>query len=248
MATDHAVISGDEIDCTELVGRQVKMKTNQFPGKVLTTRVVGVSGSKLLMDRSGSSGLVAELIHNQDVEVHLSYKGEPVVFCSKIAVPHKGKLQIPLAESIFPVINREFTRVEVEKEVKLACFDSANITVVRLNRLRWIETRTINISAGGILVEMPINISEDYYMIVHLGFSEASIPELIVGRVRHCRPGRNNHFNAGVEFVVKENYQRILPKSMIRNLPVGLFDFDESSRLNLNEFLLENYKQNKIQE
>ncbi|HDL03585.1 MAG TPA: hypothetical protein ENH25_05585 [candidate division Zixibacteria bacterium] len=248
MKTDNAVIYSAEMDCSELVGRQVKMKTNQFPGKVLTTRIVGVNGAKLLMDRSGSSGLVADLIHNQDVEVHLSYKGEPVVFCSKIAVPHKGKLQIPLAETVFPVVHREFQRVEIEKGIKLACFDSTHITVVRLNRLRWIETNTINISAGGVLVEMPIHISEDYYMIVHLGFVEASIPELIVGRVRHCRPGRNNHFNTGVEFIVKENYQRVLPRSMIRNLPIRLFDFDESSRLSLNKFLLENYKQNTIQE
>jgi len=35
---------------------------------------------------------------------------------------------------------------------------------------------------------------------------------------------------------------------MIRNLPIRLFDFDESSRLSLNKFLLENYKQNTIQE
>jgi len=248
MPADRAVINIDEIDYTDLVGNPVQMKADQFPGKILTTRVVGVSGDKLLMDRSGSSGLVADLIHNQDVEVYLSYKGEPVVFSSKISIPHKGKLQIPLADSIFPVINREFQRVDMEKEVKLACFEAANISQVRLNRLRWFKTKTINISAGGLLVELPVNLSGDYYMIVHLGLSNVPIPDLIVGRVCHCRPGRESYFNAGIEFIVKEKHLEALPRSLIRNLPDKLFDFSEKSRDELNGFLIEKFTNNTIEE
>lgn len=248
MSPDRAVIAGTEIDSSELVGCQVKMKTDQFPGKVLTTRIVGVSGGKLLMDRSGSSGLVADLIHNQNVEVHLSYKGEPVVFCSKIAVPHKGKLQIPLADTIFPIINRAYQRIDIEMEVRLACFDSANIAMVRLNRLRWMKTRTLNLSAGGLLVELPLNLSEDYYMIVNLGLPEVAIPDLIVGRIRHCRPGRDNYFNAGAEFVIREYCHDTVPRSLIRNLPEKLFDFDKKSRDDLDKFLTEKYGNILLQE
>ncbi|MEW5924017.1 MAG: PilZ domain-containing protein [Candidatus Zixiibacteriota bacterium] len=248
MHPERAVIISTEIDSSELVGHQVQMRTDQFPGKILTTRIVGVSGGKLLMDRSGSSGLVGDLIHNQNVEVHLSYKGEPVVFCSKIAVPHKGKLQIPLADTIFPIVNRAFQRIDLEMDVNLACFDSANIAMVRLNRLRWFKTKTINLSAGGLLVELPLNLSEEYYMIVNLGIPEVDIPDLIVGRVRHCRPGRDNHFYAGVEFVIREYCHDTVPKSMIRNLPEKLFAFDKKSRENLDKYLNEKYGHISIQE
>jgi len=248
MAIDRPIISAAEIDSAELVGNKVQMKTDQFPGKILTTRIVGFSAGKLLMDRSGSSGLVADLIHNQCVEVQLSYKGEPVVFSSKISVPHKGKLQIPLAENIFPVINREFQRVDIEVEARLACFDSANISLVRLNRLRWFRTRTINISAGGLLVELPHNLSEDYYTIVNLVMPEATIPDLLVGRIRHCRPGHDNSFNVGVEFIIQEKYLELLPKSLIRNLPPKLFEFCSKARDDFNEFIIEKYANNTIEE
>jgi c-di-GMP-binding flagellar brake protein YcgR len=242
MASGRTVIDSKDMDFSELVGREVRMRTEQFPGKELTSKVLSVTDDNIIIDRSGSGGLVDELIHNQAVEIMVDYRGEPVIFNSKIAIPSKGKLKIPLAGKLFPVTNREFERIEADLGVRLTYFDDTSILTARLNKLKWIETRTINISGGGMLVEIPSNLTVDFYMILNLGLEGVDLPDLIVGSVRHSRPAMNNLFHIGVEFITRECYQYKLPKSMVRNLPPKLFDFDNKARDDLDIFLVGKYK------
>lgn len=242
MISERLIIDSRDINRSELVGKEIKILSEQYPGRTLDTKVVGIQGDNLVIDRSGSSGLVNELINNQDIEVQISYKGESIVFNSRISIPRKGMLQIPITGCIFPETSRRFKRLEIVKYVKLTYFNDTSISSVRLNRLRWIETKTINISGGGVLVEVPADLTRDFYMILHLGLEGLDIPKLLVGRVRHSRLGTNNRYNVGVEFMISEDYLRKLPKSLIRNLPVALFGFNDKARGDLATFLVEEYK------
>jgi len=121
--------------------------------------------------------------------------------------------------------------------VKLAYFNDTSISSTRLNRLRWIETRTVNISGGGVLVELPANLTEEYYMILNLTLSEVDFPHLILGQVRHCNSSPNNRYNVGVEFVINETYKNSLPRTLIRNLPTDLFSLRLIDRQNVDAFI-----------
>jgi c-di-GMP-binding flagellar brake protein YcgR len=247
MSTDKAVIEKERIDQSELVGRELKIKSEQFPGKALNSKVVGVSGDNLIIDRSGSGGLVDDLISNQDIMVFVDYKGEPVVFQSKIVSPAKGRLQIPLASKLIPEINREFERITLTTDIRLAYFNNTAISTTRLNKLRWIETNTVNISGGGMLVQIPANLDSDFYMILHLGLLNLDIPRLLVGQVRHSHLNDENKFNIGVEFIIRETFKKTLPRGLIRNLPQDLFSFDNRGRLAIAAFVKDKKKINRIE-
>lgn len=241
MASDRTVIHSKDIDFSELVGREIEMRTEQFPGKSLTSKVLSITGDNIVIDRSGPEGLIDNLIHNQEVEVLVNYRGEPVIFNSKIAIPSKGKLRIAVAEELFPVTNRKFERIEIHQEVRLTYFDDISIVTTRLNKLKWIETKTVNISGGGMLVEIPVNLTADFYMILNLGLEGVDLPDLMVGSVRHSRPAMASLFHIGVEFITRECYRQKLPKSLVRNLPQKLFEFDNKSRDNLDIYLVGKY-------
>ncbi len=239
MSDDRARICRDDIEHSEIIGRELKIRTEQFPGKILDSKVIGISGDSLIIDRSGSSGLVNELINKQPIEVYLEYKGEPVVFSSTVATPRRGKLQIPIAENIYPEICRAFKRVKMEKDIRLTFFNDTCISTARLNKLKWIETKTVDIGGGGLMALLPVDLNGEYFLIIHLGFENLQIPNLVVGQVRHSRSNINKMYHAGVEFIIKENYKNKLPNVLIRNLPGGLFVFDDKCRKILENYLTE---------
>lgn len=238
----RAIIKLAEVDRRDLVGREIKIKCDQFADKILDSKVVGISGDNLIIDRSGSSGLVNELINNQKIAAYLDYKGQQVVFYSQVSSPHRGRLHIPLPQNIFPETNRAFKRISLMKDIRLAYFNNSHISSTRLNKLKWIETKTANIGGGGVLVQVPSDLTEEFYMIIHLGFENLSIPKLLLGNVRHSQHDPGNQFFVGVEFIINENYKFKLPHTLIRNLPVQLFEFNDPAREKLARFVIENKK------
>jgi len=153
MITEKVYIKSSEIDYSRLVGREIKIHSEQFSGRALNAKVVAVTDSNLVIDRSGSGGLVDQLITNQPVEVSFDYKGEPVVFNSRIWVPRIGRLQIPIALDVTPKIKREFIRLEIPCNIRFAFCDETNIASVRLSKLKWAESATIISEAEGFWLE-----------------------------------------------------------------------------------------------
>ncbi len=238
MLTDKIYIRSTEIDYSRLVGREIKIRSEQFSGRILNAKVVAISDSNLIIDRSGSGGLVDQLITNQPVEISFNYKGEPVVFNSRISVPRVGRLQVPIAPDVTPQIKREFVRLEIPCDIRLAFCDETGIGVLQLSKLRWVKTNAINIGGGGILTEVPLFFSKDDYMILHLELEEMIVPQLMVGRIRHKQKGERNESHVGVEFIVREQCTERLPNTLLKNLPLKLFDFDEKMRSDLSAFLI----------
>src|SRR3989304_3135803 len=94
---DHVILSSQTIDYSKLVGREIQLRTEQFSGRILSTKVIAITDGNLIIDRSGSAGRIDQLITNQNIEVIFDYKGESVGFTSKIIIPRPGRVQIPIA-------------------------------------------------------------------------------------------------------------------------------------------------------
>jgi len=125
----------------------------------------------------------------------------------------------------------------MSKDVRLAYFDNASISSARLNKLKWLETKTVNISGGGMLVEIPANLSAEFYMIFHLVLAGFELPSLLLGRICHCNLGKNNRYQTGVEFITREICRQKLPQVLVRNLPAKLFTYDCDNQKRLDSFL-----------
>ena len=240
--SDNVIISSRTIDYSKLVGREIQLKTEQFAGRFLSTKVMAITDGNLILDRSGSAGRINQLIANQNIEVLFDYKGEPVGFTSKVIIPRPGWVQIPIAEEVSPRVRRRYIRFPIARTVKLTFFDDTNVGYFRLSKLKWMETSTMNVSGGGALVKIPVYLSRDDYMVINIDMEEINMPSLLVARVRHKRRGDNNSSLVGVEFMVKEDCPHKLPRNLIKNLPAKLFDFDDRMRLELASILTEKFK------
>jgi len=238
------ILSSQTIDYSKLVGREIQIRTEQFAGRILSTKVTAITEGNLILDRSGSSGRIDQLIANQSVEVMFDYKGEPVGFTSKVIIPRPGRVQIPIAGEVTPRVRRRYLRVPLSCAVKLTFFDDTNMGYFRLSKLKWLETATMNISGGGALVKVPVFSSKDDFMVMNIEMEDIAIPSLLVGRVRHKRRNDDNGTLVGVEFMVREDSRDKLPRNLIKNLPLKLFDFDEQMRTELATTLTEKYKNN----
>jgi hypothetical protein len=237
----RAIINSRDMDRSILIGREIKIRSEQFPGRMLTSRIVGFSGDNLVIDRSGSSGLIDQLIGHQNIEVSLIYKGQPVVFQSVILKPREGRIQIPLASRVVPQLRRQFIRYDLHQKVRLTYFDDASLSMARLNRLKWLETGTINMCGGGMLVELPTLLSAFNFVLVHLDLEGFSTPGLLVGRICHGYQAESKNCFVGIEFIIKEKRLDKIPSGLIRNLPARVFDFDGETRRKLSLYLTEKY-------
>jgi hypothetical protein len=244
MIGSDAIIRSQDIDDAQLIGKEIKLITEQFPGKPLSSKVMSIRDGNLIIDKSGSGGLVNQLIHRQNIKVRFEYKGEPVEFTSLILPRTSGRIQIPLAPDITPLVRRQFVRFNLEKNIRLTYFDTGNIKSARLNKLKWIETAIANIGGGGVMSEMPNALSHDYYVILNLDFENIQVPDLLIGRVCHSHLGRDKKNLVGIEFIVKETVKEQLPHSLIRNLPPGIFAFDQDTRRELARRLEKTYGKN----
>ncbi len=237
MSADRPIIDSRNIDFASLLGTEIRLKTEQFPNRMLQSKIISISSGNLVIDRSGSNGLVDQLIGKQEIEVQLVYRGQLVMFQSNISKPREERVQIPIAEIVTPIFSRQFERINMSQDVRLAYFDNASISSARLNKLKWLETRTVNISGGGMLVEIPANLSAEFYMIFQLALEDFDLPSLLLGRICHCNLGKDNRYQTGVEFITREIYSQKLPQILVRNLPPKLFTFNGDNQKDLDRFL-----------
>ncbi|HHI02878.1 MAG TPA: hypothetical protein ENL22_05105, partial [candidate division Zixibacteria bacterium] len=161
MSSNGVLIDRAKIDCSVLVGKRIKINAEQFPGQVLTTRIMSTGGNNLVLDKSGSDGKISQLIQKQNANVQFEYKGQAIAFTSTIVITDGGRVLIPMAESLNPMVRRKFVRFDMEKTIRLTYFDERNIKTTRLNKLKWFETTIANIGGGGILAFMPSMLADD---------------------------------------------------------------------------------------
>ncbi len=240
MSSNAALINSAKIDCSILVGKRIKIITEQFPGQALTTRIMSTGDNNLVLDKSGSEGKISQLIQKQNVNVQFEYKGQAIAFTSTIATSDSGRILIPIAESISPMVRRKFVRFEMDKVIRLTYFDEGNIKTARLNKLKWFETTIANIGGGGVLVFMPSMLADDNFILMNMNMDNLEFPHLILGRVCHSHRNDKNNIVTGIEFITRENGGKIIPSSLVRNLPEAIFQFSNGTAKNLAKYLEKN--------
>ncbi len=244
MSSNTTMIKSAHIDYSILVGKKITIITEQFPGQVLTSRIMSNSNNNLVLDKSGSEGKINQLIPKQNVEMQFKYKGQDIAFTSSIIISESGRILVPIVASMSPTVRRKFIRFEMEKAVRLTYFDERNIKSARLNKLKWFETTISNIGGGGALAFMPSMLADDNFILMNMILDGLAFPSLVLGRVCHIHRNGQNKIVAGVEFITKENAATMISSSMVRNLPEATFQFDNKMAKELVEYLEKNYRNN----
>ena len=226
----RGVISLSTFQTSTLVGREILIFSEQFPGRPLTSRVVHASGTMVSVDRQASLGQVDSLVNNQRVVIQFEYKGQRVTVDALLKRTSGGRCSLWLGDGVVPLVRRQYKRAAMVRLVRLAVLPINTFRADRLSSLRWIESDTLNISGGGVLVDWTSRLEKETCVLMNIELSDYDLPALLCGKVRHCYQGENSHFMIGIEFVVKEEAHKLFSKSIIGRLPQAALRYTTAAR------------------
>lgn len=223
-----------KLELAELVGRDIKVFSEQMPGKELRSKVLAVQNQMMQIYSGGAAGLIENLVNNQNVVMQCIYRGEELSIAARFKRLGGGKCHLYLDEKVKPLRQRRFRRVSLVRPVRLAAFPLNQAARQGIGHLRWISTDTINFSSGGAMVALPSGLERRSCLLMSMDMHDVKFPSLILATVCHAAQVDLGPFRTGVEFVVRETSSELIPLARRRDLPGAVFDYSLQDRENLN--------------
>lgn len=233
----------DGLDFSTLVGKEILIFSEQFAGQPLKSRVVLVKDRTISADRSGNGGRIDSLVNNQVVTLRFYYKGEPVAIRGTLKKSQGGNCNIILEERAKPLALRKFKRFDISVPVKMTKLTINTFDKNKIGKLRWIEAKTTNISAGGMLLELTGYLEAETFLVLNMAIQYVEFPALVLGQIRYCDKVDNARYRTGVEFITKEMSQNKLEPAFFKKLPDVVLEYNNSKRASVSESLI-NMKNN----
>jgi len=225
------------LDLSCLVGCQIKLYSQQFPGRDLRTKILSAADNQLEAESGTRFDAIDNLVNQQKLVLQFPYRGEEISVRAQLRRGSGGRCYFILDERVTPLSQRRFYRMALVSTVRMATYPLLARGTKDLGKLRWMETKSINISSGGLALEVPSVLDEDVHLLMNVELEDLPLPKMLIGRVRHCWPLDSLHFQAGVEFVTRETACRLFPAATMRRLPASLFAYRGSDREQLNRVI-----------
>ncbi len=226
------------LELAELVGREIKLYSEQFPGKELRSKVLAVQDRNLQIFSGGSTSLIENLVNNQNIVMQCVYRGEELAVRARLRRSGGGKCYLHLEEKVTPLRQRRFRRVTLVRPIRLAVFPVNQASRGGLGQLRWVATDTLNFSSGGTMVNLPTALERRSYLLMTVDLQNVAFPSLILGQVCHAYQLDMEPFRTGVEFITREMSSKTIPQDRRRDLPGAIFDYSSADREKLNREIL----------
>ncbi len=227
----------DRLELTRLVGQSVKLYSKQFPGRTLRSKVLSAGNHRILVKSGGPSDLLISLVNHQKVIVQFPYKGQEISVNARLKRSDGGRCYFEFDERAVPLSQRRFLRLRRDCLVKLAAISVKANYRQKLSNLRWVESNTDNFSSGGLLLNVPGFLENGVTLLLNVDIEDDLFPPLVLGRVRYCYQDEEAGFKAGVEFLVKDMVNRLLPRSVLGQLPTIVLNYSVTAREKLNRKL-----------
>ncbi|UCC43404.1 MAG: hypothetical protein JSU65_09685 [Candidatus Zixiibacteriota bacterium] len=224
-------------DLSCLVGTEIAIFSEQFQGKSLTGRVISVQPHQITVERGDRKGPLSNLANLQSVVLRFSYKGQKVSVRARLKRSLGGTCNFILNQKATPLSQRRFLRLDLKRSVSMAAFPVATHSRRSLSSLRWVATDSVNLSSGGLLMKVPTCLQEGVYLLINVDWEQAFLPPMVLGRVCHSFQDEDGQFMVGIEFLVREESLRLLPRAARQLLPQSVFRYTLQSRSRLNRKL-----------
>ncbi len=172
------------------------------------------------------------LRHNVDVIVNVVRDDAIYQFSSQIKqrASASGRfLILTPPRNIRRVQRRRFVRIELMTQVRYAWINPTMEWEDYEERLRWENSKTIDISGGGMLIKLHESGEKDRtgeLVLLDVGFlKEVGLPEVVVAVSRRIFQLDENLF-AGVEMLTQDNLRDFFTPEQEKRLPDGVTGFD----------------------
>ena len=149
---------------------------------------------------------------------------------------HNGGCNLLVNSSVQPMYQRQFTRFKTSKDVALAVLPN-NFDRDKITKLRWMHTRSLNFSSGGVMLNLPSMLSEKSYLLMKIDAVDYDFPQLVIGNVRYCEIKDTNQNITGVKFIVADKKNNHFSSLILKNLPANAFELNKARQIMLDELL-----------
>jgi hypothetical protein len=123
--------------------------------------------------------------------------------------------------------------------VDYAVISSRALAGEEAGELRWVHTRSVDISAGGILIGVPEPVDDEALVVLRMSdLAPTGVPEMVLGIVRRTDQ-KNERCVAGIEFLLSENLSLFIPEPLLAALPAQITEFTEAQQDRLSNHLFD---------
>jgi hypothetical protein len=227
-------VDTSRLDLTQLVGKPVKFFSKQFPGKTINSKCVSAGTRRILVNSSGSTDPLMNLVNHQKVVIQFPYKGQSLSVNAWLKRSDGGRCYFEFDTKVAPLSQRRFLRISREFLVKLAALSVRAHYRQNLANLRWVESNTCNFSSGGMLLSISSYLEPGATLLMNIDVNDNLFPPLVLGRVKYCYQDDDSGFKAGIEFMVKETAGKLVPPPILRLLPNSVQSYTVTARERLN--------------
>lgn len=146
------------------------------------------------------------------------------------------KLRLYDIGSIRRLQRREFVRIDYRTKLS---YTIVNNLKEDNEEFSWFASQTVNISAGGLLIQNSNNIKEgDLVLLKMESYASMNIPRFIVAFCRRLI-SKNESLLAGVEFIIAEKLHKYFKPEEVNRLPIQVKKFDIQNQNKMVRFVFE---------
>lgn len=178
----------------------------------------------------------------QDLPVTVQVCREDAIyqFASRIRSYTRGsgrRLVLSPPQSMRRIQRRQFVRIEMSAAVEYFVIPAAMDWGEWEESITWAESRTVDVSAGGLQFKVNSSVYVDDIVLVRVSiFAEEDLPDPIIGCVRRIFTRDNSHY-CGLQFLVSDRPCDRMKASDYERIPAELKRFDSKHQDRLVNFL-----------
>ncbi len=137
------------------------------------------------------------------------------------------------------VQRRQFVRIELVKPFAFALLPERVSDDMAFSSLKWNQTKSINVSGGGMLIAAPVPISTGDLLLLKMKFfAEVGLP-LALGAICRRTETVKGDLRAGIEFVRAEHINKFFNEGQRRLLPESAAYFDQTMQNKLVNYVFQ---------
>jgi c-di-GMP-binding flagellar brake protein YcgR len=137
------------------------------------------------------------------------------------------------------VQRRQFVRIEMLERLCYARVGPVMDWEEYAERLRWIDTTTVDMSGGGLAMKAESDLDRLDRLFLRIGFfPRQGLPETVVGIVRR-RFTSDKRRIVGIEFIVSERLRDHFSVADVKRLPAAATGFDRRAQNRLANFIFQ---------
>jgi len=138
-------------------------------------------------------------------------------------------------KSVKRVQRRQFCRIKMTTALSYVQIDDEFDFQKYRNKIEWISSITVDISAGGFLIKSPekLNVKE-HILIKPTLFSEIGLPTYAIANC--CRTfEERDAFYSGIELILKDDLRKIFKPAQLKRLPKEILNFHDQAQETLSQ-------------